>query len=161
MLFINVYLPSSSSKDANFISEATLNVISGYLFFTPHTLLFFSGDLNVNIYSPSRSAVVLNQFMANTSKNKTAETISCLCWDHANLEQYRNSTVNFLSLILNDIEIQYKTLINNSDCHYHPLDELCALCIQRKSETHACIDKWYDGLVYACSKTTTDSVPKL
>jgi len=43
MLFINVYLPSSSSKDANVISEATLNEISGYLFSTPHTLLFFGG----------------------------------------------------------------------------------------------------------------------
>jgi len=83
-----------------------------------------------------------NESGSSTTKDKTAETISCLRWDHANLERYRNSTVNFLSPILNDIEMRYGTLINNSDCHYHPLDELCALCIQRKSETHACNDKW-------------------
>jgi len=40
MLFINVYLPSSSSKDANVMKEATHNEISGYFFL--HLILFYS-----------------------------------------------------------------------------------------------------------------------
>jgi len=49
-----------------------------------------------------------NETGSNTSKKKMAETIRCLRWDHANLERYRNSTVSFLSPILNDIEMHSK-----------------------------------------------------